>query len=145
MAEHDERWMLSHLIEMCKDDELVLRYSASHVQDPTVKTVLQELASQRARFAADLLPHMQRLGATDAPNGTTRGALHRGWVAVKATLKRADDKAMLAEAEQAEAHILAAYQEALDDLLPITARDVVERQYAEIRRAQDQVHSLLSH
>jgi hypothetical protein len=94
MADHNERWALNHLIEMCRDEELALRYAADHVRNPTVKTLLVELASQRARFAADLLPHAQRLGGASAADSTTRGALHRGWVAVKVALNGAGDDSM---------------------------------------------------
>ena len=145
MADHNERWVLNHLIEMCRDEELALRYAADHVKDLSVKTLLVELASQRAQFAADLLPHARRLGGAEAADGTTRGTLHRGWMALKATLSRPSDWAMITEAEHSEALALAAYEHALDDMLPLTARDVVERQRAEIRLAHDRVRAFLSH
>ena len=145
MADHNERWVLNHLIEMCRDEELALRYAADHVKDPSVKTLFVELASQRARFAADLLPHAQRLGGAEAADRTTNGALHRGWMAVKAALSGFSDQAIITEAEHSEALALAAYEDALDDMLPPTARDLVERQRAEIRLARDRVHSLASH
>ena len=145
MADHNERWVLNHLIEMCRDEELALRYAADHVKDPSVKTLLVELASQRARFAADLLPYAQRLGGAEAADGTTRGVLHRGWMALKAALSGSNDRAMITEAEHSEDLALAAYEDALHDMLPPTARDVVERQRAEIRLAHDRVHSLLTH
>src|SRR5258706_10155790 len=84
MADHNERWVMNHLIEMCRDEELALRYAANHVKDASVKTFFVELASQRAQFAADLLPHAQRLGGAEAADRTTRGTLHRGWMALKA-------------------------------------------------------------
>ena len=83
MADHDERWILNHLIEMCRDEELLLRYAADHVQQTSAKALFAELANERARFASDLLPHAQRLGGGDTANSTTRGALHRGWMALK--------------------------------------------------------------
>jgi uncharacterized protein (TIGR02284 family) len=145
MADHNERWVLNHLIEMCRDEELALRYAADHVKDPSVKTLFVELASQRAQFAADLLPHAQRLGGAEATDGTTRGALHRGWIALKAALAGNSDRAMLTEAEHSEDLALATYENALNDMLPPTARDVVERQWVEIRMAHDRVRAFLSH
>ena len=145
MADHNERWVLNHLIEMCKDEELTLRYAADHVKDPSVKTLFAELASQRAQFAADLSPHAARLGGGQAADGTTRGALHRGWMALKAALSRSGDRAMIAEAEHSEHLALAAYESALDDMLPPTARDMVEQQRSEIRLAHDRVQAFLSH
>jgi uncharacterized protein (TIGR02284 family) len=145
MADHNERWVLNHLIEMCRDEELALRYAADHVKDPSVKTLFVELASQRAQFAADLLPHAQRLGGAEAADGTTRGALHRGWMAMKTTLIGYNDRTMITEAEYNEDRALDTYESALNDMLPPTARDVVERQWAEIRLGHDRVRAFLSH
>lgn len=145
MADHNERWVLNHLIEMCRDEELALRYAADHVQDPSVKTLFIELASQRAQFAVDLLPYAQRLGGAEAADGTTRGALHRGWMAIKETLIGHSDRRVITDAEHIEDLALAAYEKALNDMLPPTARDVVARQSAEIRMAHDRVRVLLSH
>lgn len=98
MADRNERWVLNHLIEMCRDEELTLRYAADHVKDPSVKKLLVELASERVRFAADLLPHAQRLGGAEAADHTTRGAVHRGWMAIKGALIGYSDRQMIAEA-----------------------------------------------
>ncbi len=145
MADHNERWVLNHLIELCRDEELTLRYAAAHVKDPSVKTLFVDLASQRAQFAADLLPYAQRLGGAEAADGTTRGVLRRNWMALKAALNRSGDRAMITEAEHSEDLALATYEHALEEMLPLTARDVVERQCVEIRRAHDRVRTFLSH
>lgn len=145
MADHNERWVLNHLIEMCRDEELALRAAADHVRNPAVKTLLVELASERGRFASDLLPHAQRLGGADATDGTARNALHRRWMTVKAALFKSDDQAMITEAEHSEALALCAYEEALEDMLPPTTRDLVEHQCDEIRRTHDRVRGLLAH
>ncbi len=99
MADHNERWVLNHLIEMCRDEELTLRYAADHVTDRSVKTLFVELASQRAQFAADLLPHAQRRVGASAAYGTTRVALHRGWMVLKAALGGSSATAMIPAAE----------------------------------------------
>jgi|GraSoiStandDraft_12_1057312.scaffolds.fasta_scaffold45043_2 uncharacterized protein (TIGR02284 family) len=145
MADRNERWVLNHLIEMCRDEELTLRYAGDHVKDPSVKALFVELASRRAQFAADLVPHAQRLGGAEAADRTTRGALHRRWMAIKGALIGYSDRAMIAEAEQDEDLVLAIYENALDDMLPPTVRELVERQRAEIRLAHDRVQALLSH
>jgi uncharacterized protein (TIGR02284 family) len=130
---------------MCRDEELTLRYAADHVKDPSIKALFVELASRRAQFAADLLQHAQRLGGAEAADRTTRGTLHRGWMAIKGALLGYSDREMIAEAEHDEDLTLATYENALDDMLPPTARELVERQRAEIRLAHDRVRSFLSH
>ena len=145
MADHNERWVLNQLIEMCRDEELALRYAADHVQDPSIKTLFVELASRRAQFAVDLLPYAQRLGGAETADGTTRGALHRRWMAIKDALAGHDDRREISEAEHGEDLTLTTFEKALDDILPPTARDVVERQSAEIRLAHERVRALLRH
>src|SRR5258706_14943640 len=98
MADRNERWILGHLVEMCRDEELTLRYAADHVKEPAVKDLFVELAARRAQFAADLLPHAQRFGAV-AADSTTRGRLHRRWMAIKDALIGYDEKKMITEAE----------------------------------------------
>ena len=143
MADHNERWVLNHLIEMCKDEELALRYAVDHVKAPSVKSLFMELASQRAQFAADLLPHAQRLGGSDASEGTARGALRRGWLALRHTIVGSSDHQILSEAEHAEQVAQTTYRHALDDMLPPTTRDLVERQWEAIQRDHD--HSVPCH
>ena len=145
MSDHNERWVLNHLIEMCRDEALTLQYAMEHVRDPSVKTLFMELAADRAQFAADLLPHAQRLGGADAADGTTRGALRRRWMALKDTLMGADDTKIISQAEHAEDLARATYEPALDDMLPPTARDLVERQWKEIRLAHERVRAFLTH
>jgi len=144
MAERTERWVLNHLIETCKDGERGFRYAANHVNDTSVKALFTEIASQRERFAADLLPHAQRLGGATESDGTTTGALHRGWMTIKDALTGYDE-AIIREAERGENAALAAYKDALEGMLPPTARDLIERQYAEIRKAHDRIRTFLSH
>ena len=145
MADHDERWILNHLIEMCRDEEQLLRYAADHVEQASAKALFVELAADRARFANDLLPHAQRLGGGDAANSTTRGRLYRGWMALKDTVLGHSDKRVITDAERAEAFALARYEEALNKLLPPSARDVVEDQSSQIRRAHERAQAFLTH
>jgi uncharacterized protein (TIGR02284 family) len=145
MADHSERWVLNHLIEMCKDEESTLRLAESHVKDSSVKALLAEVATQRARFAADLRTHAQRLGGAEAADSTLGGALRRRWMALKDMLVGSDDRGMLSQAEHADALALAAYEQTLNGMLPPTTRDLVERQCQEVRLTHDRVRALLLH
>src|ERR1044071_1268223 len=80
MTDRSERAVLNHLIETNKDAERGFRHVARHVTDATMKSLFLDIASQRARFAADLLPFAQRLGGANSQEGTTGGALHRTWI-----------------------------------------------------------------
>ena len=143
MADHSERWVLNRLIEMCRDEEQSLRYLADHVKDPVMKELLGGLAQRRAAFAADLVPHAQRLGGFEPHDGTRRGVWQRRWRALRDSIVRQNDRARIAEAEQEEQRVLAMYGGALDQILPPGTRELVEHQAAEVRRAHGEVQALL--
>src|SRR4051812_25888650 len=132
MADHSERAVLNHLIETCKDAERGFRHVADYASDPAVKTLFLDIASQRARFAADLVPHAQRLGGARDAEGTTAAALHRTWIDLRNALSKDHRGAVVHEAERGEHFSLGVYRDALDGILPPTVRDVVEAQYQEI-------------
>ena len=143
MAEHTERWVLNRVIATCRDGERGFRYAANHVRDSTVKRLFLEIASDREQFAAELLVHAQRLGGATEPDGSLAGALHRGWMTLKDAVGVHDDAAIIREAERGERSALAAYEDALDGMLPPTARDLIERQCGTVRQSHNRVHALL--
>ena len=142
MTDRSERAVLNHLIETCKDAERGFRHVAEHATDPAVKSLFLDMASQRARFAADLLPHAQRLGGANATEGTTAGALHRTWIDLRSAISRGDSIATVHEAERGEHFSRGVYENALDSMLPPTARELVENQYAELRKTAERLHEL---
>ena len=143
MAEHTERWTLNRLIATCRDGERGFRYAANHVRNPSVKALFLEIASHRERSAADILPHAQRLGGANESDGSLAGALHRGWMTLKDAVGPHEDAAIIREADRGERSALAAYEDALDGMLPPATRDLIERQCAEVRHSQNRVHALL--
>jgi uncharacterized protein (TIGR02284 family) len=142
MTDHSERAVLNHLIETCKDAERGFRHVAEHVTDPYVKALFLDIASQRERFAADLLPHTQRLGGANAGDGTAVGALHRTWIDLRSAVFRGDPAGIVHEAARGERFSRSVYEGALAGVLPPTARAVVERQYAELRRTAKRLREL---
>ena len=142
MTDRSERAVLNHLIETCKDAERGFRHVAEHAADPAVKSLFLDIASQRERFAAELLPFAQRLGGANAGDGTAVGALHRTWIDLRSAIFRGDPVAVVHEAERGEHFSRGVYQNALDSMLPPTARELVESQYAELRKTADRLHEL---
>ena len=142
MTDRSERAVLNHLIETCKDAERGFRHVAEHAKDPVMKSLFLDIASQRAGFAADLLPFAQRLGGADAHDGTAGGALHRTWIDLRSAIFRNDSTAILFEAERGESFSRGVYKEALDGLLPPTARELVENQFTELQKTADRLKQL---
>jgi uncharacterized protein (TIGR02284 family) len=143
MAERTERSVLNHLMETCKDGERGFRYAANHLNDPSVKALFLEIAGQRERFASDLLPYAQRLGGASEADGTAAAALHRGWMTIKDALTGHDDKAIIGEAERGEGAAVTAYKDAVEGMLPPTVRDLIERQYEDVRHSHERIRAFL--
>ena len=143
MAEHTERDVLNRLIQTCRDGERGFRYAANHVRSQEVKALFLEIAGQRDEFAGEVLPHAQRLGGATAPDGSIAGALHRGWMTVKDAIGTHDDAVIIREAERGERMALAAYEDALDEVLYPATRELIERHCARVRQSHNRVHALL--
>jgi uncharacterized protein (TIGR02284 family) len=142
MAERTERDVLHHLIEVCEDGERGFRAAADHVSDPGLKSLFTELSEERAQFAADLVPHLQRLGGRTDLDGTSAGALHRGWIGLKSLVPGHHDHTIVTEAERGEHAALGAYEEALNGMLPPTVTSLVEGQRDAMQKANERIRSI---
>lgn len=143
MSERTERGTLNRLIESCRDGERGFRHAANHVSSPALKALFLEIATERQQFVDALQPHAHRLGGETDADGTAAGALHRGWMSVRDTLVHHDDASVVKEAERGERAALAAFREAIEGLLPPESRELVESQYAEVRRAHERLKAFL--
>jgi uncharacterized protein (TIGR02284 family) len=139
MSETTERDMLQHLIEICSDGSQGFRMAAGQVNDPDLRALFAELAAERGRFAADLIPHVQRLGGLTDTEGTAKGAVHRGWMTLRGLAPGNQDHAIVIEAERGERAALTAYDRALAGLLPLTVDWLVEAQREAVRKAHERI------
>ncbi|MEO7318692.1 MAG: PA2169 family four-helix-bundle protein, partial [Chthoniobacteraceae bacterium] len=75
--------------------------------------------------------------------GSVSGALHRGWIDLKAALTSKDEHAILAECERGEDSAVAHYTEALaDEGLPGHVTATLQTQYKAVKAAHDRVRDL---
>ena len=142
MSARTERDTLNALIEMCRDSARGFQLATDHVKSRDLKEFFAGTAAQRERFAAELLPYAQRLGGGQDAAGTTRGALHRGWMMLKDAMTNYDEDAVMVEAVRGEAAAANAYAEAVLSVLPPDARPIIDRQYEQIRNAQRELDEL---
>jgi uncharacterized protein (TIGR02284 family) len=142
MAERNEREVLQHLIQVCKDGAHGFRTAADHVTAPSLKSLFTELANERTGFAAALLPHLQRMGGTSDDDGSSAAALHRGWMNIKGLVPGNHDHAIVTEAKRGEQAALNAYDEALAGILPPTVVTLVETQRDAMYKASERIHTV---
>ena len=133
---------LKDLVECCKDGEYGFRESAEQVDRADLKATLLRRADDCRSAAQELNDLVRQCGGSPEEGGTAMGAMHRGWVAVKATLSTYDDKAVMEECERGEDNAKARYRKALEKPLPPHIRQVVERQMQGVQRNHDQVKML---
>lgn len=133
---------LNDLIETCRDGEYGFRASAEQAKAQPLKTTLMARATECQHAAEQLAQQVLSLGGKAEDGGSTAGALHRGWVAVKTKLTSYDDLAVLEECERGEDNALKRYRDVLDRGLPQQVRSLVESQYEGVKRNHNQIRSL---
>jgi uncharacterized protein (TIGR02284 family) len=142
MAEREVISTLNSLIETCRDGEQGFRQAAEHLNDPGVRSLFSEIASERAKFAEELKHEVERLGGRPDEGGSMSGAAHRGWMNLKGAVAGNDPRAIISEAERGEDVAVSTYRDALQEPLPPAVESVVNRQYQHVKDAHDRVREL---
>lgn len=142
MEHNDVVKTLNKLIETCKDGEYGFRTSGEHVKSAQIRELFMKRADECRQAAAELQSLVVQHGGSAEDSGSSAGAMHRGWVAVKGALAGYTDLAMLEETERGEDVALASYRRALEQDLPPNVRNVVEQHLQGVQRNHDQVRML---
>ena len=131
------------MIETLKDGQEGFRQAAEAVKDDRFKTVFAKYSQQRSRFAKELQTQSESLGDLKPEDSSSAvGAMHRAWIGLKSAVSNGDEHAILAECERGEDSAVAEYKKALDDDLSPSLREIVSRQYADVKAAHDQIKNL---
>lgn len=130
---------LNELIETCKDGEYGFRACSEQAKSHELKSMLASRASECRSAAQQLQALVLRMGGKAEDDGSMLGAMHRGWVSVKAKMSSYDDLAVLEECERGEDAALETYREAMKEDLTPEARTLVDQQYQGVKRNHDEV------
>lgn len=146
MTEEFNTNVIEDLVETLEDGEKGFSEAAEKLSEgghTELAEQMREFSDQRARFSSELRTMAQSAGAELDEEGSAGGALHRGWMDLKAALTGDDPHAILAAAESGEDHAVSEYEDALEeDSLSGQLRDFVARQADEVRRAHNVVRDL---
>ena len=134
--------ILNGLVETSKDGEKGFRTAADNTKSSELKPVFLKRADDCAKGATELQQILAHRGGKPEQGGSIAGALHRGWVNLKAAVTIRDEVDILEECERGEDVAKAAYRKALDESLPEEIRAVVQRQYDGVMRNHDQIRNL---
>ncbi len=130
---------LNGLIETCKDGQEGYKQAAEGIQNSQLKSVFYELDQQRSQFAGELQGLVRELGGDPENSGSFSGALHRGWINIKAAVTGKDEGAILNECERGEDVAKNTFKEALEQHLPANIAAIVQTQYTAVQAAHDQI------
>ena len=134
---------INNLIETLKDGQKGFKEGADAVQASQLKSLFTEYSQQRARFASELQMQARSVGeAEPETSGSAAGAMHRGWINLKSAITSKDETAILAECERGEDSAVQEFEKAMRENPPSALRDIVSRQYSEIKSAHDRIKHL---
>ena len=133
---------LNDLVETSKDGEEGFRAAAADTVNAELQAIFLRRAEDCAKGASDLQQLITQLGGEPEKSGSIAGALHRGWVNLKASISGRPDLAILEECERGEDVAKARYRKALEGTLPENILVVMQRQYEGVVRNHDQIRDL---
>ncbi|MGE3468459.1 MAG: PA2169 family four-helix-bundle protein [Pyrinomonadaceae bacterium] len=133
---------LNGLIETCRDGQYGFQSAAEGVERSDLKTIFLEYSQQRAQFVGALQGLVRSLGGDPENAGSMSGAVHRGWMDIKAAVTGKDESAILNECERGEDSAKEAYSDALKTNLPANIAEVLIQQSQAVNNAHDRIKSL---
>lgn len=134
--------ILNSLIETSKDGEKGFSNAADHAHAPDLRALLSAYSAECARSAIELQDCVKGLGGTPETGGTAVGALHRGWVNLKASLSNEDDLMLLEECERGEDHAKAEYIKAMKSEVTPSVQSLLKRQCDGAMQHHDRIRDL---
>lgn len=133
------------LMETLEDGREGFDKGAEKLRDsdsPELADTFMRFSQQRAGFYAELQDIARSYGDDIKESGSVAAAVHRGWLSLKDALAGSDPKGVLDAAEQGEDHAVSEYEKALEADISPELRDVVQRQFTEVKAAHDEVRAL---
>ena len=134
-----------NIIEALEDGKKGFANAADKLADSNqtdLAPTFREFSEQRAGFAAELETMAAAYGDDIDEDGSVKGTIHRGWMAVKDALSGSDPDGVLDAAEQGEDHAVDSYKKALDEDISPELKDVLRRQMGTVQATHDQVKAL---
>jgi uncharacterized protein (TIGR02284 family) len=133
---------LNELIETSRDGEQGFALAAKDSKEPSLTQVFSEGEQSCRAAVTELQDQVRMLGGNPENDGSMKGAVHRGWISLKAAATSRDTKAILEECERGEDYAKAKYGEAMKQDLPEDIRKLIERQYQGVVANHDRVRDL---
>lgn len=134
---------LNTLIGTLLDSVEGYRKAAADTTSARFSEMFNARASERQHAATALQAAVARLGGNPEDDGTTAGAIHRGWINLKEAVLGNDDEAIVNEVERGEDYLKEKFEAARNHVdLPAEAREAVEQAWTSVRAGHDEMSAL---
>jgi uncharacterized protein (TIGR02284 family) len=133
---------LVYLYKIVEAGEKGYAVVASNVSNHALKILYKSYAQQRFLFKEEIFAEIQRLGGHARPRDNFLGLIHRGRIDIFAALTIGAEnveKVVLKEVLLGETVAIKAYEKTLKKDLPPETREMLERQFDEVRNVVQQV------
>lgn len=133
---------LQELTQINIDSRDGFRHAADERKGEPVTQLFERLAEERGKQALELQHYVQINEQEPQRKGSLVAAAHRTWMSIRDLLSGNDLHAVLAEAERGEDYIKRAYEEVLKETAGSAVNDVLQRQYAAVKKGHDHIRDL---
>jgi uncharacterized protein (TIGR02284 family) len=117
--------------------------AAADTENSRYAEMFNARARERQQAATKLQAAVARLGGNPEDDGTTAGAIHRGWINLKEAVVGKDDQAIVNEVERGEDYLKEKFEAAMNHQdLPAEARAAVEEAWQSVRAGHDEMSQL---
>lgn len=142
-ADAGDTGILNTLIGTLLDSVEGYQKAAADTENTRYAEMFNSRARERQQAATKLQAAVARLGGDPADDGTTAGAVHRGWIGLKEAVVGKDDKAIVNEVERGEDYLKAKFETAMQNKdLPTEARSAVDEAWQSVRAGHDEMSQL---
>lgn len=134
---------LNDLLTRNYDAEAGYKQAAEKVENPQLKTFLQNRATQRYDFGHELKNEIKNLGGDPEKGTSFQADMHRAWIGMKDALTSGDE-AICEECVRGEKSFVEEYEEALRDSqhMPNSVTNLIQNQLTNAKNALNEVEQM---
>ncbi len=133
---------IQDLIRINIDSYKGFEQAAETIESDDIAELFSIIAGHRRNHAAELREVVQLTDEEAEDSESIKGKVHRWWLSARGKLSDGDNHAVLSEAERGEDAIKHEYEDALKNLDDAAIKQVVMKQYAEVKQGHDRVRDL---
>ena len=143
MGGADDTTALNTLIGTLIDSVNGYQKAAADTDNSKYAEMFNARAQERQSAITKLQACVAKLGGNPEDDGTTAGAMHRGWINLKEAVVGRDDEAIVNSVESGEDYLKEKFETVMNNKdLPAEARSAVEEAWQSVKAGHDQMSQL---